>query len=647
MYKRLFFIILFFLLIFPAKSHAFTIEKVYKITRGDVQQISAEIQFFIYEKEYEMVIKEPNAGYYNFHGCSLGYCSEHNYVITTVKKIDDDVYLYTKNSYNGSTYKNFLLKHLKKNGFKYEKVKDEDLLEKLAIYSNKVMSDKKIARFFPEEKNTKVTPQPPQQPIIQHAIKTKQGPVSVKQLPQINLTDTGREISKAGNVFNKVKDGVATIVSTGNGSGFLVDPKGLILTNYHVVKTVEDSELRIRFGQDQIVSGKIIVKDPRNDVAVIWANLQNIKNYKILKLAYPKPGSPLVLMGEKVLAIGSPLEWETLEKTLTQGVVSKCDESVIMHDANIDGGNSGGPLLNFGGEVVGINTFHPAGSRGLSGSVAISRAYKALNEAQQKISTITLPSPDLFPDVNKAPYTFEMLEKAYCQSTKKTKKRDEPYRIGATTDFDIYLYTPALKYRMHANRDERSIKRFKKRQEKYSSGVSDEDYESKGLPDHYYNKPVVQVIIWPKPELTKASAGFNLLSAAGGITAAALTGVYVPTPTYKNYTFDKDFQKLTLLNKTTGEIYTPYLGGKELLTADMEYQYGFNYEKINEKTYVGFYEYDPRIFETSGELAFNLYYSDHKPPITRKIKNKIKGYIIEDFEPYWHNIENINNSSNI
>lgn len=625
---------------FQSPCWAFVFQKVYKISGGDMPKISSEIQFHIYEKDHKLAIKCPKKGFYYFYPCMWGTCYEDNYVITSVKEINNEIYLYTKNSLGGSGYKKHLLNHLKKNGLKYKKIKDENLIEELAKYSDDIMNSYKLAEFYSEDSS-----QNNKKPVKTLVAETKPTPnlatntIPVKQNYKMPET-SGREISKSGVVYNNVKDGVVTIVlGIGHGSGFLVDERGLILTNYHVVKTVEDEELRIRFGQNQIVTGKIVAKDPRNDVAVIWVNLQNIKNYKVLKLAYPKTGESLVLMGEKVLAIGSPLVWEAMEKSLTQGVVSKCDKSVIYHDANIDGGNSGGPLLNFGGYVVGINTFNYDESKGMSGSVPITRAYNILNEATKKISTLAMPSSELMPDVGQIPYTLEVLENAYYNSDKKTKKRDEPYIIEAG-DFDIYISTPAIGYRELANKDKKVMKRFIKRQEKQGDEVTEEEYESKDLAYYYDQKPVVKIHVVPKPQLSPLSAGLTLLEVSAKITLDVIFGIMPPIPSYWNYTFDKDFKKLELLNKKTGESLIPYTSGKALISHEDSELYGINYAKIADKTYYGVYEFDPEYFDTNDKLEFDIYYSNEEPPITEKIDDKIKNYIIEDFKPYWDYICN-------
>lgn len=191
-----------------------------------------------------------------------------------------------------------------------------------------------------------------------------------------------REISKAGQIFEAVKDGVVTVIAGGgHGSGFLMDDRGLILTNSHVVRESGEN-LKVRFGPGQIVAAKLLQNDRDADVAVILVNLKNIQHPVVLQPFTPPEGEPLVMVGEKVLTVGSPIQWEMYEKNMTEGVVGKFDREIISHDASVNGGNSGGPLFNFDGQVIGLNTFARS-DRGpaITGTVAITKALPALEKA--------------------------------------------------------------------------------------------------------------------------------------------------------------------------------------------------------------------------------------------------------------------------
>jgi putative serine protease PepD len=151
----------------------------------------------------------------------------------------------------------------------------------------------------------------------------------------------------------------------GAGSGFLIDPRGYILTNYHVVAGAQSIEVVL--GDRSKFPAKFIGADQRNDVALLKIDPKG-KQLASLSLG----DSSKLQVGQKVLAIGDPFGFQS---TLTTGVVSALGRTVqtsettlideaIQTDASINRGNSGGPLINTHGEVIGINSaiFTPSGT---------------------------------------------------------------------------------------------------------------------------------------------------------------------------------------------------------------------------------------------------------------------------------------------
>ena len=168
----------------------------------------------------------------------------------------------------------------------------------------------------------------------------------------------------------------------GTGSGFVVDDKGLILTNNHVVENAES--LEVTLADKSKVPAKLVGRDPNNDVAVIRIAVPREK-LTPLRLG----DSAQLLVGQMAIAIGNPFG---LDRTLTRGVVSavgrdlKLDtgrqiRNMIQTDAAINQGNSGGPLLNSRGEVIGINSFiftPSGGSVGIGFAVPVNTVKKVL-----------------------------------------------------------------------------------------------------------------------------------------------------------------------------------------------------------------------------------------------------------------------------
>ena len=138
----------------------------------------------------------------------------------------------------------------------------------------------------------------------------------------------------------------------GAGSGFIVSPDGYILTNTHVVANA--AEVTVRLTDRREFPAKVIGADERTDVAVIKINAANLP---IVKLGDPARLKP----GQWVLAIGSPFGFEN---SATAGIISATARSVpgenyvpfIQTDVAVNPGNSGGPLFNMSGEVIGINS---------------------------------------------------------------------------------------------------------------------------------------------------------------------------------------------------------------------------------------------------------------------------------------------------
>jgi Do/DeqQ family serine protease len=142
--------------------------------------------------------------------------------------------------------------------------------------------------------------------------------------------------------------------SRGVGSGFIVDPKGFILTNKHVVE--DATRITVRLQSGEILRGTVVGEDSLTDLAVIKVNAA--RDLPTVKLG----DSDSAQVGDWVLAIGSPFG---LDQTVTAGIISTRERQTplstnfqrfLQTDAAINRGNSGGPLVNMRGEVVGVNS---------------------------------------------------------------------------------------------------------------------------------------------------------------------------------------------------------------------------------------------------------------------------------------------------
>jgi S1-C subfamily serine protease len=170
----------------------------------------------------------------------------------------------------------------------------------------------------------------------------------------------------------------------GAGSGFVIDNKGYVLTNFHVVQGAQSIEVVL--GDQSRYSAKFIGADQRNDVALLKIEP---KSKQLVTL--PLGDSAALQVGQKVLAIGNPFGFQS---TLTTGVVSALGRTVqtsqttfideaIQTDAAINRGNSGGPLINTHGEVIGINSaiYTPTGTTaGIGFAIPINTAKRIAHD---------------------------------------------------------------------------------------------------------------------------------------------------------------------------------------------------------------------------------------------------------------------------
>ena len=165
------------------------------------------------------------------------------------------------------------------------------------------------------------------------------------------------------------------------GSGFIIDPKGLIVTNNHVIEDAD--KIKVKLTDDSEYDAEVVGRDPSTDLALIKIEPQ--KSLTPLKMG----SSEDLQVGQWVVAIGSPFG---LEQTVTAGIVSAKGriigsgpyDNFIQTDASINPGNSGGPLLNLKGEVIGINTAIIASGQGIGFAVPAEVAKDVIAQLQNK-----------------------------------------------------------------------------------------------------------------------------------------------------------------------------------------------------------------------------------------------------------------------
>lgn len=160
----------------------------------------------------------------------------------------------------------------------------------------------------------------------------------------------------------------------GMGTGVVIDPRGYILTNYHVVDGVR--EIQVTTAQNKKFTAGIIARDPETDLAVI--KISPTEKMDVIVLGT----SSDLMEGETVVAVGNAYGYDF---TVTRGIVSALHRAVqindaqyyddlIQTDAPINPGNSGGPLLNIDGEMIGVNVAVRAGAQGIGFAIPVDKA---------------------------------------------------------------------------------------------------------------------------------------------------------------------------------------------------------------------------------------------------------------------------------
>ena len=168
----------------------------------------------------------------------------------------------------------------------------------------------------------------------------------------------------------------------GLGSGVIIDKRGLVLTNFHVVKGAD--EILIRLSDKREYRGQILGTDPKTDLAVV--KFQPDHEITVASLG----NSDALRVGEWAIAIGNPFG---LDQTVTVGVISATGrsdvgiatyENFIQTDASINPGNSGGPLVNLKGQVIGVNTAIVAAGQGIGFAIPINMVKRVVDQLVDK-----------------------------------------------------------------------------------------------------------------------------------------------------------------------------------------------------------------------------------------------------------------------
>lgn len=229
------------------------------------------------------------------------------------------------------------------------------------------------------------------------------------ELAPVNFVQSDDKALSAQEVYKKVSPAVVTITTKGTeykgffsqdvegiGSGFIINEEGYIMTNYHVVELAiqnNTKEVTVILSNGEEVAGKVVNYDQNRDIAMVKL-ADGTKVPAVAELG----DSDGLYVGQEVVAIGTPLG-KNFAQTLTKGIVSGVNRNLtteggstgdyIQTDAAINSGNSGGPLINTKGEVIGINT---AKLSGQSSTTIEGMGFAIpINDAKDRIESLSKP----------------------------------------------------------------------------------------------------------------------------------------------------------------------------------------------------------------------------------------------------------------
>lgn len=441
-----------------------------------------------------------------------------------------------------------------------------------------------------------------------------------------------KESFTAEQVFENSKAGVVSVFTGANyGSGFLIDDAGLILTSCESIKD-GTKNLRVKFGPDQVVAGKVIINDRDHDIAVIRVNLKNIHSFKSLPLG--KENVESAKTDERVVFLG--LSKKSSEKTMTASTVRMMEKEAILVRGKADPFGLGGPLMNLDGEVIGISTV-VANMPGHPAATPISVAGKDIQDAKVDAAKLEAPSADLLPDMPATPFNVSELLKDNPDFLKNRKQND--YNFGSSY-FSVSVFTPVQGYFQLGQMFE---KLTGTKRDTAQGGALDESELEMSKEFYDTEKPVVTVMVIPKMRISNGGKLLNaasLLGTTSAIVATSLVGIPMIAPgVYANRrTIEKDFLDLKLVD-ADGKLVSEAIEARRVpYEKESIAMTGYKFPKLEDMAYIGIYTFDSRCFESDKGLKLIVGAEGKggkEGQMTVDFPDSLKKKIVDDFKPYW------------
>ena len=449
------------------------------------------------------------------------------------------------------------------------------------------------------------------------------------------VTPLARQFAPERLIFERARPAVFRVeAGLGRGSGFLVQVPGhseaFVITNDHVVAS--DTNATVYLDSLTRVPARIAARDRQADLAILRLPQGRCGACPVLPLAVRKPGEAYTVTGERVLAIGFPLNQGM---TLTSGIVSGIRAGAIISDVNVNHGNSGGPLLNMAGDVIGIVTFgdwSSDGGPGISGAIPVEALTPLLDSLPLQVALQPRPPDRILPTWPQVGYPAGAL-RAETDSLDPAKylprfRREIPH-------FDVSIITPAINLvTLRALEAEVVVDR---RQRERRAGVTDAQTYSMVQErrdwDQYvgmFSMPVVSISIVPKISETVGSQFGRAL--AGGLATAA--GVFT-TGMQAKYAFQGDVRGVRFYRN--GHEIEPIAGGHGPQVASIE-NVLFRLKDVADR---GYYVLSPDAFEPEADGApaiISMVIQDLKDPkalIQTAIDGEASAAIWNGFKSYY------------
>ena len=372
---------------------------------------------------------------------------------------------------------------------------------------------------------------------------------------------------------------VQVTTQDGSGSGFLVTPFGHIATNFHVVRG--SKYLAVQFPDGRKVKASVVAVNPHYDMALLKVNSEVVGDIKPL-LVLPVDKNETIKVGVPVVAIGSPLNQKFL---MTQGILSKVDEITLLGDFLLQAGNSGGPLLNLDGEVIGINTF---GEANISGAIRIDALRDFLTSPELIGQSMSVePSADQLRSVSSARYPIDVLNHKI-----ETEQLDVTAYKTKAGNFNITAITPVLVGKLQVLQEK---KRASNRQERRGKNISESQH---GIEEPYYEwhrstetslDYAITFDIRPETGFTKRSRAEKML----------LPLSVIVKPQRRDMEFKGEFLEFRIYRD--GKLIEPIMPGRQIIEGVSDQN-----RRLIDQAYAGSYVYAPEEFLVGDEFKMQV-----------------------------------------